>query len=150
MSRKADGTLGHTVYRKRTHTDRYLNKDSNHHPGQKRDIIKTLVERARRICDPEDIEKELKHLEEAFVAMYTPKVTDRIGKLLEKEKVKPVFKPTKKIQQSHGSVKDKNDLLATSGVYRIPCTCGQVYIGTTKRSIRSRIGDTNWGRIRTH
>ncbi|KAJ8923888.1 hypothetical protein NQ315_006664 [Exocentrus adspersus] len=67
VSRKADGTLGQTVYRKPTHTDRYLNKDSNHHPRQKRGIIKTLVERVRRICDLEDIEKELKHLEEAFV-----------------------------------------------------------------------------------
>ncbi|KAJ8916997.1 hypothetical protein NQ315_012913 [Exocentrus adspersus] len=68
VSRKADGTVGHTFYRKPTYTDRYLNKDSNHHPRQKRGIIKTLVERARRICDPEDIDKELKHLEEAFVA----------------------------------------------------------------------------------
>ncbi|KAJ8919385.1 hypothetical protein NQ315_016478 [Exocentrus adspersus] len=68
VSRKADGTLGHTVYRKPTHTDRYMNKDSNHHPKQKRGIIKTLVERARRICDPDDIEKELKRLKEASAA----------------------------------------------------------------------------------
>ncbi|KAJ8921267.1 hypothetical protein NQ315_013739 [Exocentrus adspersus] len=176
LSRNADGTLGHTVYRTLTHTNRYLNKDSNHHPRQKRGIIKTLVERARRICDPEDIEKELKHLEEAFIANgyssqeikrairpnrhrggdsheknaeqsgfaclpYIHKVTDRIGKLLEKKKVKTVFKPTKKIQQSLGSVKDKNDPLVTPGVYRIRCTCGQLYIGTTRRSISTRIGE---------
>ena len=36
--------LGHTVYRKPTHMDRYLNKDSNNHPCQKRGIIKTLTE----------------------------------------------------------------------------------------------------------
>ncbi|KAJ8910176.1 hypothetical protein NQ315_016187 [Exocentrus adspersus] len=51
-----------------TYTDRYLNKDFNHHRRQKRGIIKTLVERVRRICDPKDIEKELKHFVEAFAA----------------------------------------------------------------------------------
>ena len=45
--------LGHKVYRKQTHTDRYLQKNSNHHPSQKRGIIKTLANRARVICQPE-------------------------------------------------------------------------------------------------
>ncbi|XP_054853995.1 uncharacterized protein LOC129342319, partial [Eublepharis macularius] len=47
--RKANFQLGHKVYRKPTHTDRYLHKNSNHHPRQKRGIMKTLVDRARRI-----------------------------------------------------------------------------------------------------
>uniref|UniRef100_A0AAR5PP89 Reverse transcriptase domain-containing protein n=1 Tax=Dendroctonus ponderosae TaxID=77166 RepID=A0AAR5PP89_DENPD len=34
--------LNHKVYRKATHTDRYLHKLSNHHPSQKPEIIKTL------------------------------------------------------------------------------------------------------------
>jgi hypothetical protein len=34
----------------------------------------------------------------------------------------------------------KNDLgLKASGVYSIPCECGQVYIGQTGRSIKTRI-----------
>ena len=37
------------------------------------------------------------------------------------------------------SAKDKRDPLTTAGVYQIPCSCGQVYIGTTKRSIHTRI-----------
>ena len=35
-----DLRLGHKVYRKPTHTDRYLHKTSNHHPQQKRGVIK--------------------------------------------------------------------------------------------------------------
>ena len=37
------------------------------------------------------------------------------------------------------SAKDKRDSLTTAGVYRITCSCGQVYIGTTKCSIHTRI-----------
>jgi len=66
LTRKPNGTLAHTVYRKPTHTDRYLNSGSNHHPSQKRGAIKTLSELARRICEPSELEKELKHLERVF------------------------------------------------------------------------------------
>ena len=164
--------LGHTVYRKPTHTDRYLHRASNHHPAQKYGIIKTLSERATRICEPEELNTELTHLYAAFRAngyseqeirrsikskdprhvddkqsqtlatAYLPfisGVTDRIGRILRKEKVKTVFKPTRKIQECLRSAKDKKDPLSASGVYRIPCTCGSVYIGTTKRFINTRI-----------
>ena len=69
---------------------------------------------------------------------YIKNTTDRIGKLLEKYNIKPI-KPTKKIQECLRSAKDTSDPLATPGVYRIPCSCGSVYIGTTKRSIKTRI-----------
>ena len=41
---KENQKLGHTVFRKHTHTDRYLHKNSNHHPRQKTGIIKTTQE----------------------------------------------------------------------------------------------------------
>ncbi|XP_049792346.1 uncharacterized protein LOC126199468 [Schistocerca nitens] len=55
--------LGHSVYRKPTHTDRYLHKLSNHHPSQKRGMISTLVTRAGRICEPQHLKREMQHLE---------------------------------------------------------------------------------------
>ncbi|XP_074038815.1 uncharacterized protein [Leptinotarsa decemlineata] len=55
--------LTHKVYRKPTNTDRYLHALSNHHPSQKRGVISTLTEQARRICGPEDLERKLKYLE---------------------------------------------------------------------------------------
>ena len=64
--KRTDGRLGHKVYRKPTHTDRYLHKSSNHHPRQKRAVLKTLVDRAKRICEPRYLEDEFRHLEEAL------------------------------------------------------------------------------------
>nr|XP_060632240.1 uncharacterized protein LOC132775540 [Anolis sagrei ordinatus] len=169
--RKPDQQLGHTVYRKPTHTDRYLHKNSNHHPSQKRSTIKALADRAKRICEPHLLQDELNHLNWALQANgystsdirraarprtsheskdedpprgkvflpYIKGTTDRIGKLMRKHNIQTIYKPTKKIQQMLRSAKDKRDPLTCAGVYRIPCSCGQVYIGTTKRSAQTRI-----------
>ena len=62
-----------------------------------------------------------------------------MGELLKKHNLQTVFRPTTKIQQMLWSAKDKRDPLTTAGVYEIPCSCGQVYIGTTKHSVYTRI-----------
>ncbi|GJQ65859.1 hypothetical protein Trydic_g3961 [Trypoxylus dichotomus] len=68
VNRNRDGTLGHGVYRKSTHTDRYLHYNSNHHSKQKRVVIKTLVDQAVRIREPQHIEQEFQHLKQALQA----------------------------------------------------------------------------------
>ncbi|XP_030764983.1 uncharacterized protein LOC115889168 [Sitophilus oryzae] len=164
--------LDHTVYRKPTHTDRYLHKLSNHHPSQKQGIIGTLANRARRICAKDHIQEELSHLNKAFLANgynekeikaalaprqrrldvneqnntvnkaflpYVSQVTDRIGKVLRKHNIKTIYKPTWKIKGCLRPAKDKRVPLSSVGIYRIPCSCGSVYIGTTKRSVGTRL-----------
>jgi hypothetical protein len=66
VSRRLDGTLGHTVYRKTTHTDLYLHAKSEHHPAQKRVVLTTLIRRAKTLCDLDSLEKEIQHLRETF------------------------------------------------------------------------------------
>ncbi|XP_071453563.1 uncharacterized protein [Hetaerina americana] len=66
VTRKLDGTLGHSVYRKPKHTDRYLHATSNHHPQQKAGVIKTLFSRAERVSDAESLPAEKKHLNRAM------------------------------------------------------------------------------------
>ena len=63
---KEDFSLGFTVYRKKTHTDRYLHFTSNHIMHHKISVIDSLVTRALRICDPEKIEEELHHITKAL------------------------------------------------------------------------------------
>lgn len=43
VRRNEDDTLGHKVYRQPTHTDRYLNATSSHHPSQKNSVINSLT-----------------------------------------------------------------------------------------------------------
>ena len=57
--RKLDGSLGHKVFRKKTHTDSYLDADSHHHPAQKLGIINTLETRVVRICDDEHLKEKI-------------------------------------------------------------------------------------------
>ena len=66
ISRKEDGSVSHQVYRKNTHTDRYLHADSHHFPPQKIRVINTLVTKALRISDKEHIKEEIDHLEKVF------------------------------------------------------------------------------------
>ena len=56
--KRLNGSLGHKVFKKKTHTDNYLNADSHHHPTQKLGIINTLETRAARICDDEHLKEE--------------------------------------------------------------------------------------------
>ena len=57
-----DGSLGHKMYRKPTHMDRYLHYNSFHHPSIKNSVCKTLINRAKTICEVDNIEEELEHL----------------------------------------------------------------------------------------
>ncbi|XP_030752696.1 uncharacterized protein LOC115879829 [Sitophilus oryzae] len=118
--------LDHTVYLKPTQTDRYLHKLSNNHPNQKHGIIGTLTNRARRICAKDHIQEELSHLNKAFLANG-------------KHNIKTTYKPTQKIKDCLRPAKDKRESLSSAGIYRIPCSCGSVYIGTTKRSEGTRL-----------
>lgn len=163
---KEDNTLGHTVYRKPTHTDRYLHATSHHHPANLRSVVSALVNRAHRICDNEHLQVELQHVDSALASNgysknqrrthkrnpreqveqltsraflpYVKGVTDRIGKILKRYKIKTIFRPPQKIRQYLRSVKD-NVPLQSPGVYAVPCSCGHFYIGQTKRSIGVRL-----------
>ena len=62
VTKKPNGKLGHGVYRKATHTDRYLHASSHHHPTQKAALISTLVHRAYSISDQISLPSEKRHL----------------------------------------------------------------------------------------
>ena len=55
-----------SVYRKKTHTDRYIHFTSNHDDRVKRGVIRCLRSRATRICEAEDLEAEEEHLRTTF------------------------------------------------------------------------------------
>ena len=59
ISNKEDGTIAHQVFRKKTHTKKYLHANSHHFPPQKFGIITTLSTRAHWISDIDLIDQEL-------------------------------------------------------------------------------------------
>ena len=66
MSLRKLVTLGHQVYRKPTHTDRYLDAESHHHLAQTHSAINSLVHRAFTISDKKYLQTELNHLKTAL------------------------------------------------------------------------------------
>lgn len=38
-------------------------KGSNHHPSQKRTVMKTMIHRASKICEPQALRQELRHVD---------------------------------------------------------------------------------------
>jgi hypothetical protein len=80
VSRRSDGSLGHSVYRKSTHTDLYLHARSAHHPAQKWAVLTTLVRRARALCDSESLRGEIQHLKGVFLQnrSHKPRMKNRL------------------------------------------------------------------------
>ncbi|KAK3727227.1 hypothetical protein QZH41_020364, partial [Actinostola sp. cb2023] len=68
-TRQSDGSISVAVYRKPTHTDRYLDFNSHHHSGHKRAVAKTLLYRAHNIpSTPRERSSEEKHVFKALHA----------------------------------------------------------------------------------
>ena len=85
VSREPDGRLTTSVYRKPTHTDKYLAYDSHHPQSVKRGIVKCLYDRAKHtVTKPSVISKEKKHLSSEFVSIgYPPTPNTNEGPMTE-------------------------------------------------------------------
>lgn len=78
------------------HTNRYLHRVSNHYLRQKHALMRTLVDQASRICEPQSLEEEFELL---FCC------GERCGRVyLPGSGVRAVYLPTQKIQQCLRSV----------------------------------------------
>ena len=186
LSRNKDGTLNHRVYRKPTHTDRYLHQRSFHHPAIKTSVNHTLVRRAHEICDQANLNQELKHIKAALqlngykhinlskptnrtIGSPIPEVppsppalgspipeapkspiatvclpflgpaSHQLRKILQAADIRVVHSAPNKLRNLLHTHKDKQTPSSRPGVYRIPCECGQVYIGETGRNLHTRL-----------
>jgi hypothetical protein len=171
--KKTDGSLGHKIYRKSTHTNLYLQQSSHHHPANKQSVLTSLTHRAQTLCDLDSLPQELDFLTSVFkMNGYSPQQIQRA--------MKPTVPTTKKedkpiataylpyTQTTYGRLsrmlakhniksvalphkKIANYLppfkeaigLRTPGIYSIPCECGSVYIGQSGRTIQHRIIEHN-------
>ena len=63
LTKPTPNSIESTVYRKPTHTDRYLDYNTNHPISAKLSVIHTLIHRAKQVCStPNIFAKEMDHL----------------------------------------------------------------------------------------
>ena len=178
--RREDGSLDVSIYRKPTHTNRYLHFKSHHPTHVKRGVVRCLHDRAREIISTQDnLQKEVDHLarvlkqngypanfirdastppmqetadtsgrdeeqerekEPLVVIPYVTGMSEDIRRVCRKFNIRVVFKSGRTLRSMLTKVKDTLPLGKQSNVvYRIPCSCGQVYIGETKRRLETRL-----------
>ncbi|XP_041484607.1 uncharacterized protein LOC121431166 [Lytechinus variegatus] len=128
ITKTPSGFPSHQVYRKPTHTDRYLNFRSHHHPSIHQSVADTLVRRAHQLSDKAHLHQELKHVTNALTTSTT---TPEEGSRL----THPATNPAPTAPKTHPKPR----------VYKIPCDCGKVYIGETGRDF-----DTRFKEHKTH
>ncbi|XP_072017161.1 uncharacterized protein [Amphiura filiformis] len=67
ITRKSDGSLKLSIYRKKTHTDQYLQFSSHHPLHQKLGVVRTLLDRSESLVTEEaDRQKEETNIREAL------------------------------------------------------------------------------------
>ena len=64
---KEGGRLLTSVYRKPTHTERYIPYHSHHHPRTTTGVLRCMRDRARSICHPTKMQQEMDHLRKSGV-----------------------------------------------------------------------------------
>jgi len=83
---------------------------------------------------------------------YIQGTTDKIAKVLKKKKIKTIFCPPNSLRNLLDKAKDPINPKLRKGVYSFPCSCEDVYIGETGRSIQTRLkehcADVTHGRIK--
>ncbi|XP_021964151.2 uncharacterized protein LOC110859501 [Folsomia candida] len=86
VTRDNMGIVHRQVYRKPTHTGRYLNYHSYHHPSQKIAVIDALAYRALSICDDEFLEDELKFITDSLTKNGYPRslINMRLSRMKDK------------------------------------------------------------------
>ena len=83
-------SIDSTVYRKPTHTDRYLDYNSNHFISAKLSVIHILIHRAKQVCStPDFLAKEMDHLHKVLQDNHYPAQFFHQDKLQQKTNKKP-------------------------------------------------------------
>ena len=80
------GLLNLCIFRKLTHTDKYLNFNSNHPIDHKNNVVRSLINKANAICDPQNVE-EISYVTNVLkLNDYNNKIIDKISK-----EIKPIY-----------------------------------------------------------
>ena len=89
LTKPTPNSIESTVYRKPTHTDRYLEYNSNHPISAKLSVIHTLIHRAKQVCStPEFLAKEMDRFHKVLQDNHYSEQFFQQGKLQQKKTIK--------------------------------------------------------------
>ncbi|KFD49035.1 hypothetical protein M513_10083 [Trichuris suis] len=143
---RKETNISSQVYRKPTNTDHFAHYMSNHPLGVKRGLIIGLVDRAYHLCDPQFLDRELRHIKTVLHRNgYPHRLIDstvaRRLQHLDSPSNAPRPSPDTKITiplPFYPGVTDKVRLpihQRNGAIYKITCKCGGTYIGETGNSL---------------
>jgi len=90
------------VYRKKSHTDQYLNFSSHHPLNHKLAVIRTLLERRYSVVTEEDDRKKEEHVAKAISKCgYSPWTIDRVKQDILEKSLKDEAKKVKNTRGNH-------------------------------------------------
>ena len=90
LTKSTSNSMESTVYQKTTHTDRYLDYNSNHPISAKLSVIHTLIHKAKQVSStPEFLAKEMDHLHKVLQDNHYPTEFFQQGKPQQKTNKKP-------------------------------------------------------------
>ena len=168
LTRKEDGTVSTSVYRKHTHTNQDLAFGSHYPMAHKRAVVRTLMHRGEALCSQVYVEprkKSKKHWKRmAFVQRlrlpqtdqgerqtaqtsitisYIHKLSHSIRRVLSHLDIRVAFHPFRTLTQELVHPKDPVPELQRKGVvYNIPYDqCPWYYVGQTGRSLEQHLGE---------
>ena len=89
FSKPQGGGIAVSVYRKLTHTDRYLDFHSSHPILAKRAVVRALMDRVENVCsDPDILAKEMEHLNRVLCYNIYPQwIINQQGKLDKQDRI---------------------------------------------------------------
>ena len=128
-----EGTSATTsIFRKKTHTDKYLNYNSHHHARIKSGIIKCLGTRARKVCHATRLTGENNHLRQVLQANGYP--TQLVYRTLRNHPTPPSLPPTQTDTQAETTPKFLHHPYVKGISERIERKCKHLGIRTTLKS----------------
>ncbi|XP_052806817.1 uncharacterized protein LOC128236035 [Mya arenaria] len=140
ITRKEDGSIKLLVYRKKTHTDQYLNFSSHHPLQHKLSVVRTLLDRCYNlVTETEDRDKEEEHVKQALGQW----LSEAVSRVFNKHRVATAMRPHQTLRNILVHPKDKQETTEKAEViYKIPCkNCDKVYVGESGRKFGIRLNE---------
>ena len=116
-----------TIYQKSTHTDQYLNFDSNHHVEHKQSVVRTLVDRVEKlVTTPDDQVTELLHVKAVLKAIGDKEWMYKTPKAKKKKQLNSLSEQTNKVSAPLPYIKGLSEKLTNIyhdygvSIYHVP------------------------------